>query len=406
MLTVKTPEEVQTLLEETFPRVTSVEAVPLDAACGRVLAQAIISAEYVPDFHRSTVDGYAVRAADTFGCSDAMPTVLTLTGEILMGRAAPGPMAPGCCMAIPTGGALPDGADAVVMLEYAEVYGDGTVGIGRPAAPGLNLILRGDDARPGREVLPAGRLLTPQDVGALAALGVSEVPVRRKPRVGILSTGDEIVPATRTPGPGQMRDVNSVMLKALCEDAGAQAHCFGIVPDQTEALSAALDEAVAGSDAVLLSGSSSVGTKDAAACVLERRGELLLHGIAMKPGKPTLIGRVDDKPVVGLPGHPAAAFFVAQIFVRPLLARMQGRNVRPCAVPAVLTESVSANHGRAQYGGVSLTRRDGTLYAKPVHSKSGLITSLAASDGWFCIPRDCEGVAAGETVSVYLYHID
>ncbi len=406
MLTVKTPEEVQALLEEAFPRVTSRENVPLDAACGRVLAQAVESGEYIPAFDRSTVDGYAVRASDTFGCSDAMPAVLTLAGEILMGGAAPGPVAPGCCMAIPTGGALPEGADAVVMLEHAEDYGDGTVGICKPAAPGQDLILRGDDARPGRAALPAGRLLTPQDIGALAALGILEVPVRQKPRAGILSTGDEIVPAARTPGPGQVRDVNSAMLKALCQDAGAQARCFGIVPDRAEDLAAALDEAARCSDVVLLSGGSSVGAKDAAARVLEHRGELLLHGIAMKPGKPTLVARVDGKPVFGLPGHPAAAFFAAQLFVRPLLARMQGREVRPCAVPAVLTESVSANHGRAQYGGVSLIRRDGTLYARPIRGKSGLITALAASDGWFCIPRDCEGAAAGETVSVYPYHID
>ncbi len=406
MLTVKTPEEVHALLKEAFPQVTSRENVPLDAACGRVLAQAVESGEYIPDFDRSTVDGYAVRAADTFGCSDAMPAVLTLTGEILMGGAAPGPVEPGCCMAIPTGGALPEGADAVVMLEFVEDYGDGTVGICKPAAPGQGLIFRGDDARPGRAALPAGRLLTPQDIGALAALGILEVPVRQKPCVGILSTGDEIVPTARKPGPGQVRDVNSAMLKALCQDAGAQARCFGIVPDRAEDLAAALDEAVVCSDVVLLSGGSSVGAKDAAARVLEHRGELLLHGIAMKPGKPTLVAQVDGKPVFGLPGHPAAAFFAAQLFVRPLLARMQGRDVRPCAVPAVLTESVSANHGRAQYGGVSLIRRDGTLFARPIRGKSGLITALAASDGWFCIPRDCEGAAAGETVSVYPYHID
>lgn len=406
MLTVKTPEEVQALLEREFTWRTPGESVPLDAARGRVLARAVESGEYVPGFDRSTVDGYAVRAADTFGCSDAMPALLTLTGEVLMGKAAPGPVAPGCCVGIPTGGALPEGADAVVMLEYVEDYGDGTVGVGKPAAPGLNLIFRGDDVRPGKEVLPEGRLLTAQDVGALAALGVTEVPVRRAPVVGILSTGDELVPAADAPGPGQVRDVNSAMLKALCEEAGGAGRVYGIVPDQEAALAAALDRALAECDAVLLSGGSSVGARDAARRVVEARGELLLHGIAMKPGKPTLVGRAAGKPVFGLPGHPVAAFFVSQLFVRPLLARMLGRTVRPRAVPAVLTESVSANHGRAQYGGVRLARRDGILCAEPVRGKSGLITTLAASDGWFCIPRDCEGIAAGRTVPVYVYSID
>jgi len=406
MLTVKTPEEVQALLEREFTWKTPEESVPLDEARGRVLARAVESGEYVPGFDRSTVDGYAVRAADTFGCSDAMPALLTLTGEVAMGKAAPGPVAPGCCAGIPTGGALPEGADAVVMLEYVEDYGDGTVGVGKPAAPGLNLIFRGDDVRPGKEVLPEGRLLTAQDVGALAALGVTEVPVRRRPVAGILSTGDELVPAAETPGPGQVRDVNSAMLKALCEEAGGACRVYGIVPDREAALSAALDRALAECDAVLLSGGSSVGARDAACRVVEARGELLLHGIAMKPGKPTLVGRAAGKPVFGLPGHPVAAFFAARLFVRPLLARMLGRTVRPLAVPAVLTEAVPANHGRAQYGGVRLARRDGMLYAEPVRGKSGLITTLAASDGWFCIPRDCEGAAAGQSVPVYVYSID
>lgn len=406
MLTVKTPEEVSSLLEAAFPQRMPEETVPLDAARGRVLARSITGTEYVPGFDRSTVDGYAVRAADTFGCSDAMPALLNLSGEIFMGEAAPGPLKPGCCMAIPTGGALPEGADAVVMIEYSEDYGDGTIGIGKPAAPGLNLIYRGDDVKPGKEVLPAGRLLTPQDTGALAALGVCSVPVSQRPLVGILSTGDELVPAGAVPGPGQVRDVNSALLKALCDDAGARTRCYGIIRDDEQALAAALDQALAECDIILLSGGSSVGTKDAACRVLEARGELLLHGVAMKPGKPTILGKALGKPVFGLPGHPVAAFFVAQLFVRPLIARMLGRNVRGYAVPAILTESVGANHGRAQYGGVSLSWRDGAWRAVPIRSKSGLITSLAASDGWFCIPRDCEGVAAGETIMVHVYSID
>jgi len=407
MLTVKTPEEVIALLESTFaPASTGEERVPLDRAPGRVLAAPVTAAEYVPGFDRSTVDGYAVRAADTFGCSDAMPALLTLRGEVLMGEDAGMELLPGECAAVPTGGAIPPGADAAVMIEHTETYGDGTVGILKSAAPGENMIFRGDDVRPGMEVLPAGRRLTPSDVGALAAMGIAEVRVARRPLVGILSTGDELVPVAETPAAGQVRDVNSAMLAALVRDAGAEPVSFGILKDDEALLGAALDDALRRCDMALISGGSSVGSKDAACRVLEARGEVLFHGIAMKPGKPTILGRAGGRPVFGLPGHPVAAFFVSELFVRPLIARLMGRTAQLRTVPARLAETVSANHGRAQYMGVLLERKDGTLTARPIHGKSGLITSLAGSDGFFCIPRDCEGVCAGETIQVRLYTTD
>lgn len=404
MLTVKTPEEVLRLLETEFSPRPVPEEVPLSEARGRVLFAPVEAGEFVPGFDRSTVDGYAVRSADTFGCSDAIPAILRLRGEVLMGEGAGCALEPGCCAAVPTGGAMPPGSDAAVMLEYTEDYGDGTVGICRSAAPGANLIFKGDDVRPGQTVLPAGRRLEVQDIGALAALGVSRVTVCRRPAVGILSTGDELVPVEETPGSGQVRDVNSAMLQALVEEAGGEAVCFGILRDDEELLREKLDLALERCDMVLLSGGSSVGMKDAACRVIGSRGEVLLHGVAMKPGKPTILGRAEGKPVFGLPGHPVAAFFVSRLFVLPLLDRLQGRTPGWYTVPAVLTEAVSANHGRAQYMGVFLSRRDGILCARPIRGKSGLITTLAGSDGWFCIPRDCEGAAAGETVQVYLYH--
>ena len=403
MLTVKTPEEVYAIMEEAFPSRPVSEEVPLEAACGRVLSAPVTAREYVPGFDRSTVDGYAVRSADTFGCSDALPAILTLTGEIAMGSGAGSALPVGCCMAVPTGGAIPAGADAAVMVEYTEDYGDGTIGVCKSAAPGTNLIFKGDDVRPGRTVLPAGRRLTPQDVGALAAMGAAKVAVCRKPVVGILSTGDELIPVEETPCEGQVRDVNSAMLRALAEAAGARGICYGILPDDEALLGRALDQALGSCDMVLISGGSSVGMKDAACRVLASRGSVLLHGIAMKPGKPTILGSAGGKPVFGLPGHPVAAFFVAQLFVRPLLDRLAGCASRRYAVPAVLTEAVSANHGRAQYMGVFLSERDGVRCARPIRGKSGLITSLACSDGYFCIPRDCEGLPAGASVDVWLY---
>lgn len=405
MLTVLTPEEALQVIVETFRPCPEMELVPFSEACGRILIRDVVPAEAIPGFDRSTVDGYALRAADTFGCSDSLPAILRLQGEIRMGEAAEAALEPGACMAVPTGGALPPGADACAMLEYAEDYGDGTVGILKPAAPGENLILRGDDARPGNAVLPAGRRLTPQDVGALAALGVTEAAVCRKPLVGVISTGDELVSAAEAPKVGQVRDVNAPVLEAMLRSSGARTRFFGIVKDDEALLGETLDRALTDCDAVLISGGSSVGQKDAARGVIERRGEMLFHGVAMKPGKPTMLGSVAGKAVFGLPGHPAAAAFAAQLFVLPLLDILLGRASVRCPIPAVLSEPVSANHGRAQVMAVTLSRRDGTVYASPVRSKSGLITALAGADGWFCIPRDREGVHAGETVEVLLFDI-
>ncbi len=407
MLTVKTPEEVYALLSDAFTQgPLEVEELPLEQAMGRVLSEPVTAQEFVPGFDRSTVDGYAVRASDTFGCSDSLPALLALQGEILMGEGASIPLSSGECAAVPTGGAIPPGADAAVMIEYTEDYGDGTIGILKSAAPGENLIFKGDDVRPGKTVLPAGRKLTAQDIGALAAMGVSRLTVSRRPVVGILSTGDELVPISEIPEEGQIRDANSAMLSALVQEAGGTPIAFGILKDEEPLLRAGLDQALTACDMVLISGGSSVGMKDATCRVLEQRGEILFHGVAMKPGKPTILGLCKGKPVFGLPGHPVAAFFVSELFVRPLIGRLLGRTLRERSIPARLAEAVSANHGRAQYMGVFLTGEADMPQAHPIHSKSGLITSLAGSDGFFCIPRDCEGVPAGEIVRVRLYSVD
>lgn len=407
MLTVKTPEEVYEIIKTQFDRIADrTETVSYLEAAGRILAEDICASEYVPAFDRSTVDGFAVHAKDTFGCSDSIPAILQNTEEILMGQAAGFTLKEGYCAPIPTGGALPEGADAVQMVEYSEDYRDGTTGILKPAAPGNNVILKGDDVYPGKPVLKAGRRLTPQDIGALAAMGIVEVPVARRLRAAILSTGDELVPPEMTPGPGQIRDVNSSMLAALMVRLGAEPVSYGIIPDQEELLNRQVAEAVRECDLVLLSGGSSVGVKDAACRVIEAQGEILFHGIAMKPGKPTIFGKIGSCPIVGLPGHPVAAFFITHIFVRRLLAQLGGYALVEVPVTARLTESVEANHGRAQYSGVFLEQSGGGLLAHPIRGKSGLITTLAGSDGYFCIPRDCEGLPAGAEIPVTLYSTD
>ena len=392
MLHVKTPEEVLALIETEFSPLAKVEPVPLNAAMGRVLAEDIAATEYVPDFDRSTVDGFALRARDTFGCTDAIPAILPLQGEVLMGEGADFDLNPEECVAVPTGGALPRGADSVVMVEYSEDYGDGTIGISKSAAPGQNMIFRGDDVFPGKVILQKGRVLSSQDIGALAAIGRVEVPVAKKLTVGVISTGDELVPPEVTPGPGQVRDVNSPMLEAMLGAFGVNVINYGIVIDNETLLSEKVTKAAAECDAVLLSGGSSVGVKDAACRIIESMGSLLLHGIAIKPGKPTIIGKTGPKPLVGLPGHPVAAYFVTKLFILPLLARLMGRVQEIYTTTAKITESVSANHGRAQYHCCRLERKNGELYAYPIRGKSGLITTLAGADGYFCIDRDCEGL--------------
>ena len=406
MFTVLTPEEALSVIKKEFRPCLPAGNVPLSECCGRILAKDLTSSEYVPGFSRSTVDGYALRASDTFGCSEAIPALLTLSGEILMGEAADSALPEGCCAAVPTGGALPEGADCAVMIEYTENYGDGTIGIEKPASPGLNVIRRGEELVPGKTFLSAGRRISVTDIGALAALGITQVPVLKKPVVGILSTGDELVPIDCTPGPGQVRDVNAHMLEALCREMGADPVFFGIIKDDAALLSRTLQKAVSSCDLVLLSGGSSVGVRDAASKVIAEHGRILFHGIAAKPGKPTILGNADNKPVFGLPGHPVAAFFVAKTYVRAALAALSGTEYHVKTVPAILTEAISTNHGRSETFGVRLHTKDGLLYADPVHTKSGLISALAGTDGYVTVPRDCEGIPKGASVDAAFYAAD
>ena len=403
MLTVLTPHEALSLIKEKIAPLPRMEEVSLGAAPGRVLGEDIKAMEYVPGFDRSTVDGYALKASDSFGCSEAIPALLMKTASVAMGESADFSIGDGCCAYVPTGGALPKGADAVAMIEYCEDFGCGEIGLTKAVAPGENIIFKGDDVYPGKLIMKKGRRLQSRDIGSLAAMGIVKLNVAPRPLVGIISTGDELVAPSETPKDGQVRDINSPMLEALVQEFGAETKLYGIVRDEEALLAEALDKALAECDCVLISGGSSVGTKDATGRIIESRGELLFHGIAMKPGKPTIMGIAGGKPIFGLPGHPGAAWFVSRIFVRCAIEKLMGRESIPITLPARLTESVSANHGRAQYGGVSIFMEEGQWWASPIRSKSGLISSLCAADGFFCIPRDKEGCAPGETVDVTLY---
>jgi molybdopterin molybdotransferase len=387
----------------------AVETVPLDNALHRVCGADIASPEDLPPLPRSTMDGYAVRAADTFGASDAIPALLDVAGAVAMGKIPGIAVGPGQAAAIPTGGFLPKGADAVVMVEYTNPAGEGAIEISRPVTAGENVLGKAEDAARGEIVIRAGKRLLPQEIGLLAGLGITEVPVYGRPRVTIISTGDEIVPVTDTPPPGRIRDINTHSIAALVRAVGGEAGMFDPVPDDPALLRDALDRALVSADVVVLSGGSSVGERDHMFHVVSSLPGAVVHahGIAISPGKPTLIASVRGKPVFGLPGHPVSALVVAQVFLAPFLGYLQGQELKRTPtgmrLRAVLASSVHSAQGREEYVRVKLEERQGLPGARPVFGKSGMLSTLVKADGFIVLPIHAEGLPAGETVEVFLF---
>ena len=390
-------EAVAAVTEQAAGQRLETELLPPAQVVGRVLAQEIRAGENVPPFDRSTVDGYAVRAADTFGAGASIPAQLDVAGEIPMGQAPSFPLNRGECARIATGGMLPTGADAAVMVEHTEAE-HGLCLVYRPAAPGENVTKAGDDIRLGQTVLPRGRRIGAAEAAVLAALGVDPVPVFRKPRVAVISTGDELT--GRTDAPGQIRDINGALLCAALTGLGAEPVFLGAVPDDRERILRATSEGVASCDAVLLSGGSSAGTRDMTVDVINELGAVRFHGIAMKPGKPTVFGVCGGKPVFGLPGHPLAAYFVFRLVFRPYLEALQGGAAEGGAVRRVVPmgENVPSNHGREEFLCVRINEKG---EAVPLHTRSGVISVLTKADGFIRIPRNCEGIAAGTKTEVF-----
>lgn len=406
MLTVKTSAEATAIIFDTFGNIKMpTEEVDILSSVGRVLSEDIISNENVPDFNRSTVDGYAVLAESTFGCSESIPAILDFKGQVLMGETPTMAIGKGECVYVPTGGELPEGANAMVMIEYAEDYGDGTIGMCKPSAPGQHIAFRGDDVKVGDVLLTRGTKLEPRHIGVLAALGVNNVRVFEKPRVAVISTGDELVDVTESPKGAQVRDINSYTISAALMELGCDVKKVGIVVDDLPLLESKIADAVANCDMVIVSGGSSVGVKDATFKVYDKLGEVLFHGIAIKPGKPTILANISGKPCFGLPGHPLAAYYIFHLFVSPLISSMtgvSGDNIADTKT-ASLSLSVPCNHGREECIGIKLVEHDGKTVAEPVYAKSGLISNLSASDGFIRIPRDCEGLSQDEEVVVELF---
>ncbi|MBF0559273.1 MAG: molybdopterin molybdotransferase MoeA [Nitrospirae bacterium] len=384
------------------------QMLPIEDCYGRVLAADIASPEDLPAFPRSTVDGYAVRAEDTFGAKETSPTYIALRYEVLMGE-APRFDLPNCVAAkIPTGGMLPLGADAVVMLEYVQQVSADMIEVLRPAAPGDNVIRQGEDVRKDTQVLRAGRMLRAQDIGALAGIGMTSIEVFKQPVVSFISTGDEIVSAGSPVHLGQVRDINSFTLAGLVNSNGGILVKRGIFRDDYGIIREAIEYALENSDMVLISGGTSAGAKDMTAAIINDIGGpgVLFHGVAAKPGKPMIGGVSHGKPIFGLPGHPAATVVSFDLFVKPVIRKLSGRAVETefaGTVKATMAKSIASASGREDHIRVYLEYNEGTISAFPVLGKSGLITTLVRAHGIVVIQNNKLGLDAGEEVDVRLF---
>jgi molybdopterin molybdotransferase len=356
------------------------------------------------------MDGYAVRAQDTFGASPSLPMYLKLVGSVEMGKEVKRSLKKGETMRIATGGMLPPGADSMVMVEYTEEMGDGTIEIHRSVSPWENILRIGEDIKKGAPIFSPGRRLRAHDLGALTGIGITAVPVYRRPTVALISTGDEIVPPDQIPKPGQIRNVNQYSLRAMIVEAGGEAVDLGVVKDDRPAFEKAMAQALKAADVVMISGGSSVGIKDMTVDVICSfpRSEIFFHGISIAPGKPTIFAKAAGKPVMGLPGHPVSALVVFSLFGAPLIRMIGGEPAATAFAPsrttrAKLAQNVASAPGREDYVRVTLESQNGTLLARPLPGKSGAVFSLVQADGMFCIPHDEEGKEAGEDVEVILF---
>ena len=394
---VSVEEAEKTLL--SLAKLLPVEEISLDNASGRILAEPVCSPANIPGFNRSVKDGYAVRSIDTLGAGELRPNLLKLVGKIAMGENNSGSIGEKEAKYIPTGGVMPDGADAVIMQEQVECA-ETTLLIKGAVNPGLDVLKYNEDFSKGEEVFPAGHIITAQTAGVLAAFGVDPVLVRKCPRVGIISTGNELIPPGKTPDIGQIRDTNTSLLRAFTTENGGEPIVYGIIRDEAEALKPVLAKASAECDLVILSGGSSKDERDVTSKVIENLGKVLVHGVSVAPGKPTIIGCINEVPILGLPGHPASTFMIATLFIAPLLAKMTGKNQKVRSIKARISKSFPSERGRVDLIRVKLLQ-NGDI--EPVLGKSGLLNTLVKSDGYIKVPAGLDGYEPGEVVEVYLW---
>ena len=387
-----------------FPASGAEELLLLEAD-GRIIAFDFVSENDLPDFPRSTMDGYAIQAGSSFGASESNPAYLTIKGDVTMGKPPQFSIARGEAAGIPTGGMLPQGADSVVMIEHTEAVDTTMIEVFKSMAPGQNAIHAGEDFKKAGVVIEKGQKLRPQEIGLLAAFGKTSVIVHKKPVVAIISTGDEIVPIDKEPDTGQIRDINTYTLASMVRMAGGIPVLFGIVNDNLEQLFEKCSHALAHADMILISGGSSVGTRDFTIQALSRLpdAEILVHGISISPGKPTILARSGDKALWGLPGHVVSAMMVFTTVVRPFILHMGGltqKHDKQFNVHATLARNVSSAQGRVDFVRVRLVRKNGIRLAHPVSGKSALINTMIKADGLIKIGINTEGLDKGTKVSV------
>jgi len=409
-LTLLPPDEARDKLLAALPTPNpDSESIDIISALGRILATDIHAPHPLPDFQRTTVDGYAVRANDTHGATDSLPAYLTLIGEVPMGDSPSFELEPGQCALIHTGGMLPKNADAVVMLEYTQAVNENEVEISRAVANGESVIRIGEDVAQGQLVLSKGTYIRPAEIGGLMALGITKVEVVKKISIGLISTGDEVIDPGKTPRPGQIRDVNTYTLGALIEKNGGKAVRYGIISDEFESLKKVAVQALNECDVIIITAGSSASMRDMTADVIRQLGEpgVLVHGINTRPGKPTILGVCDGKAVIGLPGNPVSALVNGYLFVIPVIEKLLSLNPKPRpTIQARLTVNLASQAGREDWWPVKLIvdyqMKINNYQAEPIFGKSNLIFTLANADGLLRIPPDATGLSAGEVVEVYL----
>jgi len=404
---VSLDEAIQTLQEQFYPKPVGVEQVSLSQAHQRVLAKDVKAPLNVPPFNRSTVDGYAVKAENTFGADEKHPITLKLLGHVAVGEMSKIVVEEKTTVEIVTGAPLLSGADAVVMMEYT-IQKNNLVSIYRPVSKGENVMEAGSDIRKGETVIKKNQTLSSRDIGILAALGFTKVDVYKRPKVAVISTGAEIVEPGEPLPPGKIYDINAYTISTAVQECGAQPLNFGIIPDEIGELKAVLKKALNSADIVITSGGVSVGPMDVVPKVLNMLGKpgVIISGIAVKPGKPTTIAIVDGKPIFSLPGHPTSSLLIFYILVRPIILKMAGeRQEPPFTLKAIITEKMFQAKGRRTFVMVNLIRdKSGKLLAQPVSlGLSGAITTLSKADGFVIIPERRQFINAGEEVTVYLF---
>lgn len=400
--------EAQRIFLSHLPdHVQDTEQLPLLDALGRVTACDVIATENLPATPRSCMDGYALIARDSYGASESMPAYIEVKGEVLMGQIPEGQVSKGSCYKIPTGGVVPAGADSVVMFEHTVPIDESLIEVVRGVGEGANVSQTGEDIAQGSAPIARGTLLRPQDLGLLAGLGRAKIEVFRKPRVAIMSTGDEIIAHDAALSPGKIRNINSIALASQAMVLGAEVQDYGIIADDFKSFLEVIEQATKENDIVLFSGGSSVGMRDLGEQIIEKLGPpgVLIHGTKLKPGKPVILGMSGHTAVVGLPGHPVSAMTCFDMFIAPAIAQLSGQHQKTYkpGLTATLERNINSAPGRKDVVRVEIREENGNYFAKPVLGKSGSISVLSDADGYFIIDEPNQGASEGDTLQVFLY---